>query len=154
MNQKMKKKIKHYLHEIATALPAGYPNKKLLLRTLQQNIDDFLEEYPNADWEDVIEHFGASCDTAQSYIEEFSDTELVASYKTHHRHLFLTTVICCSALIALIISIYYFYSWWKNDALIVTETLTVYDGTEMWDEWESEWATEDEDAGAYYEVTK
>ncbi|MBC5713134.1 hypothetical protein H8S17_02715 [Roseburia sp. BX1005] len=154
MNQKMKKKIKHYLHEISASLPAGYPNKKRLLRTLQQNIYDFLEEYPDADWEDVIKHFGASCDIAQSYIEEFSDTELAASYKTHHRHLFLTTVICCSALIALIISIYFFFSWWKNDALIVTETLTVYDGTEMWDEWESEWATEDEDAGAYYEVTK
>ena len=154
MNQKMKKKIKHYLHEISASLPAGYPNKKRLLRTLQQNIYDFLEEYPDADREDVIEHFGASCDIAQSYIEEFSDTELAASYKTHHRHLFLTTVICCSALIALILSIYYFFSWWKNDALIVTETLTVYDGTEMWDEWESEWATEDEDAGAYYEVTK
>ena len=117
-------------------------------------IDDFLEEYPNADWEAVTEHFGSSDDLAKSYMEQLSDAELAASYKTHHRHLFLTTVICCSALIALIISIYYFFSWWKNDALIVTETLTVYDGTEMWDEWESEWATEDEDAGAYYEVTK
>ena len=93
MNQKMKKKIKHYLHEISASLPAGYPNKKRLLRTLQQNIYDFLEEYPDADWEDVIEHFGASCDIAQSYIEEFSDTELATSYKTHHRNIFVSTII-------------------------------------------------------------
>ena len=138
MNQKMKKKIKHYLHEIATALPAGYPNKKLLLRTLQQNIDDFLEEYPNADWEAVTEHFGSSDDLARSYMEQLSDAELAASYKTSHHHLFVTTVVCSIALIALITGIYHFYSWWKNDALTITETLTVYDGTEMWDEWESE----------------
>ena len=138
MNQKMKKKIKHYLHEIATALPAGYPNKKLLLRTLQQNIDDFLEEYPNADWEAVTEHCGSSDDLAKSYMEQLSDAELAASYKTSHHHLFVTTVVCSIALIALITGIYHFYLWWKNDALIVTETLTIYDGTEMWDEWESE----------------
>ena len=138
MNQKMKKKIKHYLHEISASLPAGYPNKKRLLRTLQQNIDDFLEEYPNADWEAVTEHFGSSDDLARSYMEQLSDAELAASYKTSHHHLFVTTVVCSIALIALITGIYHFYSWWKNDALIVTETLTVYDGTEMWDEWESE----------------
>ena len=138
MNQKMKKKIKHYLHEISASLPAGYPNKKRLLRTLQQNIDDFLEEYPNADWEAVTEHFGSSDDLAKSYMEQLSDAELAASYKTSHHHLFVTTVVCSIALIALITGIYHFYSWWKNDALIVTETLTIYDGTEMWDEWESE----------------
>ena len=138
MNQKMKKKIKHYLHEISASLPAGYPNKKRLLRTLQQNIYDFLEEYPNADWAAVTEHFGSSDDLARSYMEQLSDAELAASYKTSHHHLFVTTVVCSIALIALITGIYHFYSWWKNDALIVTETLTVYDGTEMWDEWESE----------------
>lgn len=154
MNQKMKKKIKHYLHEISASLPAGYPNKKRLLRTLQQNIYDFLEEYPDADWEDVIEHFGASCDIAQSYIEEFSDTELATSYKTHHRNIFVSTIICFIVFIFLILAIYSFYLWKQTHDFIIEETLTVYDGTEMWDEWESEWATEDEDAGAYYEVTK
>ena len=154
MNQKMKKKIKHYLHEISASLPAGYPNKKRLLRTLQQNIYDFLEEYPDADWEDVIEHFGASCDIAQSYIEEFSDTELATSYKTHHRNIFVSTIICFIVFIFLILAIYSFYLWKQTHDFIIEETLTVYDGTEMWDERESEWATEDEDAGAYYEVTK
>ena len=154
MNQKMKKKIKHYLHEISASLPAGYPNKKRLLRTLQQNIYDFLEEYPDADWEDVIEHFGASCDIAQSYIEEFSDTELATSYKTHHRNIFVSTIICFIVFIFLILAIYSFYLWKQTHDFIIEETLTVYDGTEMWDEWESEWATEDEDAGVYYEVTK
>ena len=154
MNQKMKKKIKHYLHEISASLPAGYPNKKRLLRTLQQNIYDFLEEYPDADWEDVIKHFGASCDIAQSYIEEFSDTELATSYKTHHRNIFVSTIICFIVFIFLILAIYSFYLWKQTHDFIIEETLTVYDGTEMWDEWESEWATEDEDAGAYYEVTK
>lgn len=154
MNQKMKKKIKHYLHEISASLPAGYPNKKRLLRTLQQNIYDFLEEYPDADWEDVIEHFGASCDIAQSYIEEFSDTELATSYKTHHRNIFVSTIICFIVFIFLILAIYSFYLWKQTHDFIIEETLTVYDGTEMWEEWESEWATEDEDAGAYYEVTK
>ena len=154
MNQKMKKKIKHYLHEISASLPAGYPNKKRLLRTLQQNIYDFLEEYPDTDWEDVIEHFGASCDIAQSYIEEFSDTELATSYKTHHRNIFVSTIICFIVFIFLILAIYSFYLWKQTHDFIIEETLTVYDGTEIWDEWESEWATEDEDAGVYYEVTK
>lgn len=154
MNQKMKKKIKHYLHEIASALPAGYPNKKLLLRTLQQNIDDFLEEHPNADWEAVTEHFGSSDDLARSYMEQLSDAELAASYKTHQRNIFVSTIACLLALIFLILVIYSFHLWKQTHDFIIEETMTVYDGTEIWEEWESEWATEDEDAGAYYEVTK
>ncbi len=142
MNHNMKKKIKTYLRNISTALPADYPNKKILLHTLQQNIDDFLTEHPDADWMDVIKHFGDSAAVVQSYMDELSDTELAASYKTSHRRFFLTTTVCCIALIALVTGIYLFYSWWKNDALTVTETLTVYDGTEMWDEWESEWKSE------------
>lgn len=143
MNQKMKKKIKHYLHEIATALPAGYPNKKLLLRTLQQNIDDFLEEYPNADWEAVTEHFGSSDDLARSYMEQLSDAELATSYKTHHRTIFVSTIACFTALIFLFLGIYSFYLWKQTHDFIIEETMTVYDGTEIWEQWESEALDED-----------
>lgn len=148
MKHKMKKKVRHYLREISSALPTDYPNKKRILNALKQNIENFLEEHPNAQWKDVIKRFGSATDLANSYIEELSDTDIALSYQIHHRQFLISTAICCMILAFVAFGIYRFYIWWKNDALLITETTTVYDDSLTWEEWMSELNTE------IYEVTE
>lgn len=138
MKHKMKKKVRHYLREISSALPMDYPNKKRILNALKQNIENFLEEHPSSDWNDILYQFGTSNEVVSSYIAELSDTEISISNQKRHRNFLVSTIASFSAIMILILGIYHYYLWKQTHDFIIEETLIVYDGTEFLSESEIE----------------
>lgn len=50
--------LKHYYREIKSYLPCSRKEKKRILKEIRGNVDSFLEDHPEADFEAIQTHFG------------------------------------------------------------------------------------------------
>ena len=79
------KELKSYYRQIARELPCTGKSKKQLLSCIVSNIDDYLAENPNADFETVRAHFGTPQQIASAYIDETDTPNLLHSIKIRKR---------------------------------------------------------------------
>lgn len=65
--------IKHYLNQVKKHCP--YPLRKKLIKELESNLSDFVEQYPDSTMTDIIEHFGSPGKFTDEYILAMDEPE-------------------------------------------------------------------------------
>lgn len=70
------KELTDYYRKIEKALPCSTETKKKILFDLKSNIAEYLDEYPEAEISDIINHFGAPDLFASGYAASLEDAEL------------------------------------------------------------------------------
>lgn len=143
MSNKLQKDINRYIKNISKQIPKNYPNKSALMNMIIRNLDNFLLEYPQSTIDDIVEEFGSPSKIAASFIEELSDTDIVAAIQKKHRSYTFAFIAFFVCFIIFLFTLQYIYNWYQNDALILEETLYVTDGTEFPTEWQEKFENEE-----------
>ncbi len=92
--------LKRYYRSIRKDLPCSYKMKKRIMQQIQESVDQFLEQNPDADFDAVQLHFGEPQTIALSYIEDQDAPELLR--KMRIKKSVLAIVACTMALIVAI----------------------------------------------------
>lgn len=132
MNDNLYFEIKCYLKEIAVLIPKDYPNKKQILQSIKQNLESFLEEFPESSFQDITNEFGTAMEIANSFIEDLSGTSVFVSLhkKKRRNHFILISCMILFMLSAfLCVSMYYFLRNHQN--VSKGDTFYIYNGTEI-----------------------
>ena len=79
------KKLKRYYWEVGNLLPCNRRIKQMLMEEIKENIDQFLEEYPDADYDGIVRRFGTPQQIAASYLEEMDPQEVLNKLNTRKR---------------------------------------------------------------------
>lgn len=85
------KQIKKYCQSISWELYCPPTAKKRIMSAIRENIAAYLEENPDAAFEDIQKHFGTPRQIAASYIEELEMPELVRKLNVRRS---ILTVLC------------------------------------------------------------
>lgn len=127
MKTKLDRKISRYLKEIQQILPNDYNGKEQIFETFQNSIYDFLEEYPDASFEDVVDEFGSVADVSSSFLETDEDIlRTVRATNRHYKHIFLLKAITPIILIGII---FYAFYYARSHILYTDTELIIYDET-------------------------
>lgn len=132
-NAELNNNIKGYLSDVKKCLLCDRKTKSRFLKDLGGNIDNYLSDVPDADFDNIIEHFG----TPKSITEEFAaqtDTDLLRKAKRNKNLKWmliaiLTAIALFIGVIAFIIvknnsrdAAYYYYETISDNG-IIEETL-------------------------------
>ena len=79
MNKAIKAEVRAYLRKIRKALPGSFNTKRAVASTLKSQIENYIEDNPDATIDDVIERFG----TPETIANEFDVTEFGAEIKKY-----------------------------------------------------------------------
>lgn len=93
------KELTDYYRKIEKALPCSTETKKKILFDLKSNIAEYLDEYPEAEISDIINHFGAPDLFASGYVASLEDAEL--NKKVHKSKWIIIAVIAVILLSAI-----------------------------------------------------
>lgn len=77
--------LKRYYRSIRKDLPCSYKMKKRIIQQIQESVDQFLEQNPNADFAAVQLHFGEPQTIALSYIEDQDAPELLRKMRVKRK---------------------------------------------------------------------
>lgn len=77
--------LKRYYRSIRKDLPCSYKMKKRIIQQIQESVDQFLEQNPDADFDAVQLHFGEPQTIALSYIEDQDTPELLRKMRIKKR---------------------------------------------------------------------
>ena len=118
--------INTYLKELSNQLCCSGKEKKEILSSLKNRLLEFESEHPTAlKYEDIVEQFGLPQEVANSFLGEYSSTQLhnlVKRRKIKHFCIITACILIFAAL--LIYSIRRIY--WFQDGYVVE---TIYSGT-------------------------
>ena len=67
---------RRYLRDVRYNLPCSFKTKRELLARLQEALGDYTGERPHATYDDIVEHFGAPTDVADTYFADLPAPQL------------------------------------------------------------------------------
>ena len=91
--------LKRYYRSIRKDLPCSYKMKKRIMQQIQESVDQFLEQNPDADFDAVQLHFGEPQTIALSYIEDQDAPELLRKMRIKRRVLAIVAGVLAAALL-------------------------------------------------------
>lgn len=123
--------INTYLKDLSKQLCCSEKEKKEILSSLKNRLSEFESEYPTAlKYEDIVEQFGSPKEVANSFLGEYSSTQLHNLVKRRKIKHFCIITACILIFAALLIysirRIYWFYLF--QDGYVIE---TMYDGTDV-----------------------
>jgi uncharacterized membrane protein len=123
--------INTYLKDLSKQLCCSEKEKKEILSSLKNRLSEFESEYPTAlKYEDIVEQFGSPKEVANSFLGEYSSTQLHNLVKRRKIKHFCIITACILIFAALVIysirRIYWFYLFQDGYAIE-----TMYDGTDI-----------------------
>lgn len=81
MKADLSRKLKKYYKQVKKRLHCSSEEKEQILNVLKGDIDEFLIQNPNADFQDVINHFGEPEIFFKSYIDSLEQNEVYDKLK-------------------------------------------------------------------------
>ncbi len=76
MNDSLQKELNGYCKQVEALLLCDRKNKKAFLAELKNDIDEFLQQEPEADFTDVLTAFGAPEEIAESFLKNADITSI------------------------------------------------------------------------------
>ncbi|MBQ3016021.1 MAG: hypothetical protein IJD79_04495 [Clostridia bacterium] len=89
MNKAIKAEVRAYLRKIRKALPGSFNTKQAVASTLKSQIENYIEDNPDATIDDVIERFG----TPETIANEFDVTEFSAEIKKYKLKVLVLSIV-------------------------------------------------------------
>ena len=114
--------LKHYYREIKSYLPCSRKEKKRILKEIRGNVDSFLEDHPEADFEAIQTHFGTPHLISVSCVENMDTVKLLKALKIRKRIITAVAATLLAALLLRAIGLAAAYLEFYNDIHGYTET--------------------------------
>lgn len=92
--------LKRYYRAIRSWLPCSQKQKKQILMQIQNSVESYLEQKPDADFPQLQEHFGEPQVIATSYVENIGTAEILRGLRIRKR--IVTTVVTAVILILIL----------------------------------------------------
>lgn len=113
-NQNQKKWAKYYYRDIRRLLKCPRQTRQRLMGDLQNSIENYLEDYPDATQDQLISHFGSPDEIARDYLASLDQEELqkqISRNSTVRRNLLIILIV-----VALITgSVYFLLHNWRTN---------------------------------------
>lgn len=109
-------------------LPLYKQPEKLLIRELSDSIDAYVDEHPNANIEDIKQHFGSPVEIAQGYINTLDIETLINRISVRKMLRWIIIISLITAVIGLSIfgGFYYKgYQYYKNTVVVENDTTLI-----------------------------
>lgn len=84
--------IKKYIKEVEIMLPCNRKNKKIVMGVFLHSIENYLSDYPNSTYDDLVEAFGTPTEMAETLSETLSEND-IKKYKYNKKLMFWIFVI-------------------------------------------------------------
>lgn len=97
---KREKALKRYYFQIRSILPCSRKMKAAILQQIQESIDNYFAENPNADYAEMRAQFGAPENIAAAYIESTGTAEILKSMSIRRKIVGILTAVLVAALLA------------------------------------------------------
>lgn len=91
--------LRRYCRRIRSYLPCSGKLRKQILTEIQANVNDYLAEYPEAEFSQIEARFGTAQSIAAAYVDDMDTKELLSALRIRRK--IITTISVC-LLIALI----------------------------------------------------
>lgn len=128
---KLQAQLKKYYRDIKREIPKNYPGSTDIVNHIRQNIENFLDEQPNASFDDIISQFGNASEIVSSFIEDMSAEEIAALLKKERKKRYFTWAFCAVSIIILGSICCHIYRIYMNEQpFIIEETTIIYPETE------------------------
>lgn len=88
-----KKFTKKYIKQLNLSFPYKGKQEKIFLKRLQQNIEEYLDDFPNASFEDLVAQFGNPREISVNYYYELDNCNLIKKIKFKKHILYVSIVI-------------------------------------------------------------
>ena len=129
MKKKLTSKLKRYYKKINSYIPKKYPHRKEIISSIHQDISSYLSEHPDAEYEDILEHFGTPEEMTLSFAESLSSQEIIATAHKNQRHLIVIISIIIIGICILSAMIYH-VNWVAEHTIVeIDETIIIYPET-------------------------
>lgn len=92
--------IKRYERKIRGLLPCTFKMKSKIAHQIRDNIDDYLAENPDAEFEQIVAQFGAPETIAAAYIESTGTADILKSLQMRKRILAIAAAIAAAVLLS------------------------------------------------------
>ncbi len=96
MNDALKKQLNEYFSNVESLLLCDRKNKKVFLTDLKNDVDEFINQEPNADFDCIISAFGTPQEIADSFLK---NTDIVQIKKKMN----IRKIILCSLLAVVLV---------------------------------------------------
>lgn len=113
MRTKLDTQIKKYIHSVSNMIPNTYTSKKQLLCDLEQSIQTYLTEHPDASWQNILEEFGSASEVADGILSNLPKTDKIPFIKRQN-HLYITFFITCIIIIGIGIFLLVYQHYWDS----------------------------------------
>ena len=90
MKEKTDRQVRRYLRQVWNGLPCPKREKRRILSAINETLEDYLLENPNAQYEEIQARFGPPQQIAASYIGAMETQELMKRLRTRKRILGVT----------------------------------------------------------------
>lgn len=77
--------LNRYYREVRSWLPCSHKLKESIISRLQEDVQDYLEEHPDADAAQVRAHFGAPETIAAAYVDEMGTDTLLRDLRIRRK---------------------------------------------------------------------
>ncbi len=113
--KKMKWKLFRYYWQVKSFLPCSHKLKKRCICDLKADVEEFLEQNPQADFAAVQDRFGSPRQIAAAFVDEADTEQLLRRLRIRHRIVAIAT--CVAVIIVGIYALYRTYGVHKiNEA--------------------------------------
>lgn len=103
MEDKVKKYIIQYKKNILTLMPLKSKKEKEYVKDYVIAVDEFCTEFPNANYDDIVENFGEPKSVVVAYLKECDENYLLKKINTRNVIKKMATsvvvILCCLALV-------------------------------------------------------
>lgn len=83
--KKIKTDLRYYYRQVQLALPCSWREKRYILSKLENGVDQYRLENPNADIQQIMAHFGMPCEIASSYADSMNTASILVGIKYRRR---------------------------------------------------------------------
>lgn len=118
--------LNRYLKKIRNSIPSIYKNKKNVINDMQQNIRNYLSEFPNASFEDIQKEFGTPSEITAAFLNELPDTYAANTITRKKRHLIFFALLSAVIISFLFMWIIYLRG---NTVVYIEDTVYIYEET-------------------------
>lgn len=127
INSKKKISQRKYLRKIRLSLPLRYPNRRQILCSIKESIEQFSEDKEDLRYEDIVAEFGEPVENVVSLIDNYTAEDII---KKLHIIFILKAVLCLAIIGRIILGCYAHY---KNThpGFIIYETTIIYEDGEL-----------------------
>lgn len=88
-----KKITKKYIKQLNLYFPYKGKQEKIFLKRLQQNIEEYLDDFPNTSFENLVSQFGNPKELSVNYYYELDNFHLIKKLKLRNHIFYLSIVI-------------------------------------------------------------